>query len=177
MCIENKTLSVACAHRNRGHVDYCTKVVSKDSVPICPDHRVYLTLAEGFCSSCCLTILKRYPDTAFHVARSVRFVSAFWTDHALFHDRLDAEKPRLVELKFEDAMQTDVDFDANQDWLETLQLAIASCVPEAVVMGTVLWPDNPWFGTASKPDRLTALARAAQLRTIRWAAGLDLDAA
>lgn len=82
-----------------------------------------------------------------------------------------------MHLQFEDATRADVDFDANRDWLETLQLSIAGCMPEAVVVGTTLWPDNPWFAAGSKPDRLAALARAAQLRTIRWAAGLDPDVA
>lgn len=77
MCIENKTFSVACAHNNPGNVDYCDVFVSEDAAPICPDHRVYLTMAEGFCSSCCLVILNQYPDTALLVSRSLQFVGEF----------------------------------------------------------------------------------------------------
>lgn len=171
--MENRELYSACAHDVSVTFDDCG--LGQPSGGLCIDHRIFLTVYPGFCGSCCGDIVVRYAEVGFRIARSLFFISEYWTGRARRHDDdSDAGKPRLSEQPVAGVVGADVDFEAKAYWKRALEDRIASCFPESVKMGGFLWPGNPWVGRGDG-DRLAEIARAAQVRTIRWAAGLDPD--
>ncbi|KYK57904.1 hypothetical protein DCS_04917 [Drechmeria coniospora] len=189
MCIENRELYSACAHVVPLSVDHCSFGGPHDvwtARQACMKHQIYLTVYPGFCATCCSEILLEYAQVGFQIARSLVFISEFWTGQATKEDIEDdsdeesddgeAGKRTLGEQPIAGAIRADVDFEANGHWKRALENGIVGCFPEAIKMGDFLWPCRSWVPRDDE-DRghLAELVRGAQARTIRWAAGFDPD--
>lgn len=167
MCLEDRPFFSACAHANQGSVTRCPQFLVG---PSCPKHMVHLEIHCGFCLTCSLQLETHVPATPF-----LKCLDGLWSVHSMATGRHDASKPGLSKLRPQDAVEDHVDFDANRDWLATLEDAVARCEPKVVRAGLDVWNDNPWLATDEAASRMPLIARQAQLRTIRWAAELNFD--
>jgi len=192
------------------------------SQPICRHHRCYITVHPDWCEKCIMQISNIVSNDAHAAARNPSQIGRYWQERTrLEAPDLHPREPRLFmaptflweelaaaaaapcylpldELTRGEMLRGRRSFAGARHWRSVLEREMARCVPEAVLIDGLLWPNKPWLADrhvgrrrdgdgdgdgdgngddvpAQATTRLAEIAGLAQALTMRWVVSENPD--